>query len=515
MAVRSALAFTLLFIVVALAASPCVASAPLPKVKNVIMLVGDGMGPSQMELARVVYGVSLADGFTSIGVAYTSSLNAIVTDSAAAATAFATGFRTNNRVISMVPVEGHLVPVMTLLELAKKLGKSVGLVTTTRVTDATPAAFAAHVADRGMEREIAEQMLRLGVDVILGGGKKCFSKALLDAAERNGYALLFTREQLLEALNRTPAKVLGLFSESHIPFVLDRRGEYPSLVEMTALALKVLSRNPNGFFLMVEGGRIDHACHLNDAASAAAETKEFCETVKLALAFAAKHPGTLVVVLADHETGGLAVGNVNVEGMLKVKASALRMAEEVAKGEDPARVVMELAGVKLSREEAAMVKEACAESLWRCARIIGRIVSEKLGVRWATYHHTAEPVLVLAYGPGANSFEGVYHLAEIAKKVAKLMLFGALKEPLLLGASPIPGDLNGDHVVNWKDAYIALEFLGSRAKAEPLARMDVNGNGLVDLEDVYVMYRGEVAEAILGKLTMISRYVVEKLVAAP
>jgi len=299
------------------------AATPHGEVKNVIVLIGDGMGFGQVQLTKLVYGHLNIENIPYTGFELTDSLSGEVTDSAAAGTAIATGFKTYNGMISTLKFDGKVVNLTTLLELAQFMNKSTGLVTTTRITHATPAVFASHTESRKMEEEIARQLIQHKVNVLFGGGKGKFDERTLNLAKKYGYEVVFDRKGLEEV---SGDYVLGLFADSHIPYVLDRDANTPSLLDMTKKAIEILERNPNGFFLMVEGGRIDHACHTNDVASTVAETKEFDDVVGYVLEYAREKDDTLVIVTADHETGGLAVGidygsPVNVEKMKGIKKS--------------------------------------------------------------------------------------------------------------------------------------------------------------------------------------------------
>ncbi len=269
--------------------------------RNVIFLIGDGMGFSQVTVGRMVHAGSdhrlMLDEMPVTGLVRTEAENSWVTDSAAAATALACGTKTN---LFAVGMDSGDRPLKSLLVRAREKGQSVGLVTNTRITHATPGAFAAHVKLRWMETSVAKHYLETGVDVLLGGGRRNFSKELLGKYRENGYTIVDSREDL----GKAEGKVLGLFSDSHMPFRVDRKDE-PTLPEMSSRALKLVSRDPDGFFLMIEGGRIDHACHMNDAPAMVHELVEFDRVVKMAVDFARKRGDTLVVVTADHATGGV------------------------------------------------------------------------------------------------------------------------------------------------------------------------------------------------------------------
>ncbi|HPQ81952.1 MAG TPA: alkaline phosphatase, partial [bacterium] len=203
-------------------------------------------------------------------------------------------------------------PLETIASEAMKRGMSVGIVSTTRVTHATPAGFYANVVDRNAEEAIASQLVRSGIDVVMGGG----CRYLPDKLFANEDAPLLVKS--MKEARRAPAdrKIVGCFAESHIPYALKRKATRysgPSLAEMTRFALERISKNPNGFFLMVEGGRIDHAAHQNLAHELVAEVLEFDDATKLA-ARMAPAGDTLFLVTADHETGGLAINGYPLWG---------------------------------------------------------------------------------------------------------------------------------------------------------------------------------------------------------
>ncbi len=314
--------------------------------KNVILLIGDGMGFPQLTLARIdKSGENLSqyasvelfmDGMEQTGYVSIFSANSFVTDSAPAATAMATGQKTNNGVIGQdaTAIQGKKdgKNLTTILELAEKAGLSTGLITTTRITHATPAAFYAHVDNRDNESEIADQLLKSKADVILGGGLQYFigkndtdhagkmgkrndDRNLLADFASHGYVFVEngTAFQKLDA-NKTE-KLLGLFESSHMQYEMERTSSEemdPSLAMMTEKALAILSKNPKGFFLMVEGGRIDHAGHERNLSKIMADTLAFDEAVKVALDSASLSNDTLVIVTADHECGGLVLQPENL-----------------------------------------------------------------------------------------------------------------------------------------------------------------------------------------------------------
>jgi alkaline phosphatase len=358
---------TLLLVFTALtgcqAISPPVESSA---VRNVIFCIGDGMGAAQVAAARITAvgldGRLVMEKMPYVGLMRTHSSDSAVTDSAAAATALAAGIKTNNRMVGLTPDGKKYV---TILEAARDKGMVTGLVCTCSVTHATPAGFAAHVSHRKMEDEIAEQVLENRVNVLFGGGRKFFlpdcgdtggrkdGRNLIDAAVKNGYEYVEDAQQLQSADGRY---VLGLFECGP----LTNNPPEPNLVELTAKAIEILSRHRCGFFLMVEASQIDWDCHANNIDGCIEKVLVFDKAIQRALDFALADRHTVVIVTADHETGGL----------------TLQTAE-----------------------------------------------NDKLDVafNWSTKGHSGAAVPVYAFGPGAQVFSGVYDNTDLAKKVAGLL----------------------------------------------------------------------------------------------
>lgn len=315
-------------------------SSPAPNGKrNLIFMVSDGMGPTSLSLTRSFMQFQNGAPFSEqlvidqhlIGQSRTRSSSSLITDSAAGATAFSCAQKSYNGAISVTPDHE---PCGTVLEAAKKAGYMTGLVVTTRITDATPACFASHVHQRSEEDRIAEQMVGdypLGrvVDLMFGGGRCHFlpnsadrscrgdNKDVVELARKNGFNYIDNRKAFddLKGGSGLRFPMLGLFAETDIPYEIDRRNEsdiYPSLHEMAEVALKALSEatrdSDKGFFLMVEGSRIDHAGHHNDPASQVHEVLAYDKAMTSVLDFLKKDSTEGVMVsTSDHETGGLAV----------------------------------------------------------------------------------------------------------------------------------------------------------------------------------------------------------------
>lgn len=332
---------------VALALIPTGMGADEARAKNVILMIGDGMGYAQMTAARMekaeenlsIYMDTrlYMDDIEYGGHSSTHAADSFITDSAAAITALATGQKTNIGVInqdaSAVKGQKDGENLTTIQQLAENAGKSTGVVSTTRITHATPAGFFAHINDRDAENEIAEQLLDSGLEVALGGGLRHFiaendtdipdvkssrkdDRDLLDEAQTLGYLVVINRSGFDGVDGSSTDRLLGLFDGSHILYELERINQSepePSLAEMTEKAIEILSQDPKGFFLMVEGGRIDHAGHARSYADINADTLAFDEAVKVALDFADQSGDTLVIVTADHECGGLVLSAVDYE----------------------------------------------------------------------------------------------------------------------------------------------------------------------------------------------------------
>lgn len=324
------------------------ATAPAAPATRVILMIGDGMGLEHVKAAgHFVHGrdgslfmetlphraqvvtCSYYEAPTNAGAAKAEPK---VTDSAAAATAMATGHKVYNGVLS-VAMPGDNRPYTTALEMAAAAGKRTGLVTTSFLSDATPAAFATHVKLRGLQKEVAEGMLNKGrPNLMLGGCSREKNVPLTPAGgAAAGYRVATNRETMTALLAENPERVLGLFGSGgplcyEHDYATKARRDYdqiPHLTEMTTAALEYMDREPKGFFLMIEGGCIDKAAHGNNLERNVHETAEFDRAVALAAAWAAKHEDTLLIVTADHETGGMKVVSGNGEGkMPEVKWSS-------------------------------------------------------------------------------------------------------------------------------------------------------------------------------------------------
>ena len=332
------------------------------KPKNIVFVVGDGTGINQIALSRIVKGGpdhKLAiDQLPINGISLTHPYGNLITDSAAAATAWATGKKTKNKYLSIDHEKNIL---KTLPEMLYEKGYISGIVATSSITHATPAAFFAHIDSRYKEKEIANQFLNSPINIGLGGGLEFF-----DIEKASKSHVLLDRKELLDLDFRSDKKILGLFDKDGIV----RSEEKPTQRQMTAFALQHLSKNIDactGFFLMTEGSQIDWAAHDNDAKKMLIEFDDFDNTVKDLINFVTNDKNTLLIITADHETGGLQIMKQNNKNVL---------------------------------------------------------------VKWGTGSHTGTPVGVYAYGPGAHKFSDLMDNTDIHYKILDLISYDNLNESI-------------------------------------------------------------------------------------
>jgi len=269
------------------------------KAKNIILVIGDGVGPNQITLSRIAIGGLdfrlFIDQMPYHGTSLTHSYDNAYTDSAAAATAWSTGFKTKTRYLSLDPDKKILE---TIVELLSKKGYASGVVATSSVTHATPAALYAHIDNRYKYKEIANQLINSSIHIALGGGRKLF-----DLNKINDTHHVLTSKESLQLNFDYSKKLIGLFDDDGI----ERSNEKPTQRQMTNFALKHLNKQCNGFFLMTEGSQIDWAGHDNDANKMIEEFRDFDLTIKDLIKFVNKNNDTLLIITSDHETGGLQI----------------------------------------------------------------------------------------------------------------------------------------------------------------------------------------------------------------
>jgi alkaline phosphatase len=405
---------------------------------SVILFIGDGMGISQVTLGRLAAQTLgrpyQLDRFRVMGLSSCRSANYVVTDSAAAATALATGVRTNNQTIG----EGvRRERLETLVEVAHREGLATGVVTTTRITHATPACYVAHVDDRHEEAAIASQLVAEAgqglPDVLIGGGRRLFDAAAQGALQAAGYEVV-TDPAKLEAAKGP--RLAALLAQSHYPYAIERPAGAPDLTAFTRKAVELLSAK-GPFFLMVEGGRIDHACHVHDAPTCAREQLDLDAAVGWALDQAERRDDLLVVVTADHATGDLGITEtIRLDDLLKVEASAEALVGRPVDTGDAEQAqafvdrVKAATGVTLTPDQVRAVWAHGGR--YGSPTQLGHIVSSALGVEFYdvdlqetkltnTHGHDGAMVGVWAMGPGAARFAGTYENLEIARRIAGIM----------------------------------------------------------------------------------------------
>jgi alkaline phosphatase len=308
---------TISFVVLLIVGTGTMSASKRPE--NVIFLIGDGMGIAQIYAAMVKNGNTLElERIRHLGYSKTYSANKFTTDSGAGGTALATGVKTKNGMIGMGP---DSVKVETILQIADRNGKATGIVSACALTHATPASFIAHQVSRNMYEEIAADYLNTDIEVFIGGGKKHFEdrkdkRNLSDELKKKNYQVVYSLDEVKQ-INK--GKLVGLLYDEHPP-VATERGDFLPVATMSAI--NVLKNNKKGFFLMVEGSQIDWGGHANDIEMVVNETLDFDKTIGKVLDFAEKDGKTLVVITADHETGGLTLTDGNIKkGSVKASFS--------------------------------------------------------------------------------------------------------------------------------------------------------------------------------------------------
>lgn len=288
-----------------LATAFCTLLSAQPKVKNVIFMIGDGMGINQVYAALTANGGSLnIEQCPVTGFSKSYSASHYITDSAAGGTALATGTKTRNNMVGMAP--DSVTPLYSSLYYAEQAGKATGIVVTCPLTHATPADFYAHQIARNMYEDIALDLLQANIDVMIGGGRRNLENRsdkqnLSEQFAARGYDVVYTEEDLQKSTN---TKILAPLADVDMP-IASKRGNYlPDAVEK---AINTLAQDTNGFFLMVEGSQIDYQCHNNNADEMIQEMLDFDRAIGRALDFARKDGNTLIVITADHETGALSI----------------------------------------------------------------------------------------------------------------------------------------------------------------------------------------------------------------
>jgi len=447
--------------------------------KYVFLFIGDGMGiPQRTAAEQYADKRLLMDTFPAQGITTTYAADRFITGSAASATALSAAQKTNIGMIGMAPDQKK---VKTVAEIARDSGQKVGIISSVSIDHATPAAFYAHVAKRSQYYDIDVAIAESGFDFFGGGGIKDpankkknsvdFKGNAMDLIKKAGYRVIDNKRDFM-ALKPGDGKVLAynswLQDGGALPYVMDMGSEDISLPEFTAKAIEMLD-NPKGFFLMVEGGKIDWACHANDAAASIHNTLSFDDAIGKAMTFAEKHKGeTLIVVTGDHECGGLTLGwagtkyATNFDILSRQNVSFQKFSDEILatykennggaaafdgiQGLITAHFGLKFAGdpkndhLVLKPHEIAQIEAAYRQSMAGkkekskdagTALLYGgydpltvaltHLLNNKAGLGWTSFKHTGVPVSTSACGVGAETFNGYYDNTDVAKKIMAIM----------------------------------------------------------------------------------------------
>lgn len=495
------------FMVIAVFAGGLLGSVPVSAaepVKNVIVLMMDGTSSTHTTLARWYKGAPLALDEMVTGGVRTYCADSIITDSASAATAFATGHKSNTKFIGVLPVETTIPglgkiekelqfqPIATVLEGAKLTGKSTGLIATSNIQHASPAAFSAHWPSRSDYKEIAEQQVYENINVVLSagspyllpkelGGKRQDGENLVIVLKNKGYAYIEDRDALM---NVKSGKVWGMFGTEDMAYEMDRRiiaPQQPSLAEMTQKAIDLLSQNQKGFFLFVEGSKVDWASHANDPIGVISDVLAFDDAVQAALKYAKKDGRTLVLAFSDHGNGGMSIGSkmtdknydaLPLETMLEPLKRAHVTGEGLAKllagnraPETIRDVMTRYYGIdNLTEEEVSLIQKAKEKDI---ISVVGPMMSKRAAIGWTTSGHTGEDLFLYAYGP--NRPVGLIENTDIARIAAKELGFDLDKvsDKLFVDASKAFGEIGAKISIDRSDPHnLVLIAEKGRIKAE-------------------------------------------------
>jgi alkaline phosphatase len=472
------------------------------KYKNVIVLVPDGCDQTVQTLARWYKGAPLHSDGILAGHVSTYMTNSVITGSAAAATAFATGEKTTVRFLSVGPRTDNLLtnvdpdelappytPIATVLEGARSRGKATGLVSTSRITHATPAAYGCHIHDRGLDNEIMEHLVYQNIDVVFGGGfrhlipegssyttsfgdtwwgKRTDGDDLYQVLMDRGYQFVDSQEQLIELES---GRVWGMFDDSHMEADIDRAfwaPHQPSIAELTEKAIKLLSQDNNGFFLMVEGSEVDWAGHANDPVYMVTDFLAYDEAVGVALDFARQNKQTLVIAFPDHNTGAMSIGNASTDwsytsvtiedlidplmGMAISSTGCERLINDLGGPTigNIQSVISDYWSINLSSGEAQEIIDMHNGGLYLSYAISNVVSAYYTRIGWTTYGHVGADVPLWAWSANKLDIAGLYDNTELAGLTAQAM--GVNIEQLNQDLFVEVGDQFDNWYVDWSDA---------------------------------------------------------------
>lgn len=405
--------------------------------KNVIMVVGDGMGPAYTtayryfsddrntpEVERTVFDRLL------VGMAstYPAPVSGYVTDSAAGATALSTGTKTYNGAIA---VDVDQKPVQTVLEWAKEHGMKTGIAVTSQINHATPAGYSAHnesrknyneIADSYFDRKVANNFV---LDVMLGGGWEYFKRSDRDIVAQfsgAGYEYVDKISDLKDTDVTKP--LLGLFADQGLNWALDMPDKQ-RLRTLTESAVKHLE-NDKGFFLLVEASQVDWAGHANDVGAAMGEMQDLASTMTWLEQYVDAHPDTLVVLTADHSTGGFTIGANTIykwepQWVQNLKVSPFSIAKQLMKAKDKAPLASDLLGFTLTSEEKSIIEAIDTQDEEIAYQTVKTLLDLRTNTGWTTGGHTGVDVPVFAKGPGSDKFRGSINNTQVADHIFTLL----------------------------------------------------------------------------------------------
>jgi alkaline phosphatase len=420
------------------------------KVKNVIIMIPDGMSVDGTTLARWYQdGKALSMDELACGLVKTYNSDTPIADSAPAGTAYATGYKTHTGYVGVLPdvadmpglkpiVKGdEKKPVANVFEASKLIGKSTGLVVTCQIPHATPADFSAHYPDRNAYDIITEQQVYDNIDVVFGGGWNYLTGSIRKDGEDlikvlavNKYDYVTNRQAMIDSKGN---KIWGMFAPDAMSYDLDRQENQPSLSEMTSKAIEVLSKNPKGFILLVEGSQVDWAAHANDPVGVVTDILAFDKAVKVALDFAKKDKNTIVIAMSDHGNSGITMGNKDTtKGYDTKKLSAfidpLKKAKVTGAGlvfkfngdkSNIKEAMSEYFGITdLTDEEVSAIKDTKQADM---NYVTGPIIAKRAFIGFTTGGHTGEDVVLYCYSPTVERITGVVENTDIAKFVETSM----------------------------------------------------------------------------------------------
>lgn len=425
------------------------------KAKNVIMLIADGMSTEGITLARHVKGSNLAMDEIASGSVITSWANGPITDSAPGGTVYASGEKTNNKYIG---TSINNAPMANIIEGAESIGKATGIIATSEITHATPADFSAHTINRKYYNQILQQQINSGMEVVLGGGfykPSGFKDEVLEEdfddyyndqvnnIKAEGFDFITSKSDL-EKYNGT--KLWGSFAASDLKYDYDRQYDkdeiQPSIADMTYKAIEVLNKDKDGFFLMVEGSKVDWAAHANNTVGIVSDILSFDDAVRVALDFAKKDKNTVVVVTTDHGNSGITIGsdfyNKNIGSYSKATfedSTDLLKSAKITEGtfnnlikgksnDEIKSLSLKYYNINLTDEELKIVTGEEGEGRKKGIR---EVIARRAGIGYTTGGHTGEQVYLGVYAPSNVEFlEGVVDNTEVGKYMQRVLFGGQI-----------------------------------------------------------------------------------------